>query len=276
MRVQARNFVMCLGLFVGVAAVRPQNDFFAFVPRSLELEMRFESLPGCDHCCGSCGVGESCQVFHVQSHTLLKPGAKNLTNILQIQVWAYYIYVCFGAALFRGRSKPELAHMASQVGVGDFAFAIKILSTRGANTRSDCRRYVLAGSGRDHAAGFQEGPRISADACFTDGALPMRVSRGTPAHVGNCWLNLTKRLLQVWCTAIPVYSCMPAGIEWAAEQGWTRSYSRVADVGLCWHLFYFAAFMASVEAGVYAMHRSLHDVRLYRSGHLDAGDCRVF
>ena len=39
---------------------------------------------------------------------------------------------------------------------------------------------------------------------------------------------------------------------------------RVADVGLGWHILYFAAFMASVEVGVYAMHRSLHDVRLYR------------
>ncbi len=33
------------------------------------------------------------------------------------QVWAYYIYICFGAALFSGRSRPQLAHMASQVGV---------------------------------------------------------------------------------------------------------------------------------------------------------------
>jgi lathosterol oxidase len=102
-------------------------------------------------------------------------------------VWAYYIYICFGAVLFRGRAKPELAHMASQVGV--------------------------------------------------------------------------------WCYAIPLYAVMPAGIEAAAEQGWTRAYSRVADVGLGWHVLYFAAFMASVEAGVYVMHRSLHDVRLYRSLH---------
>lgn len=118
------------------------------------------------------------------------------------------------------------------------------------------------------------------------------------------------KLLQVWCTAIPLYAVMPAAIEWAAEQGWTRAYSRfvvsrlvmsvlggsmrgrgsgctasghltntevahtlhvcvhsparVADVGIGWHILYFAAFMTSVEAGVYVMHRSLHDVRLYR------------
>ena len=33
-------------------------------------------------------------------------------------------------------------------------------------------------------------------------------------------------LLQVWCAAIPLYAVMPAGIEWAAEQGLTRAYSR--------------------------------------------------
>ena len=35
-------------------------------------------------------------------------------------------------------------------------------------------------------------------------------------------------------------------------------------MGLVRHVLYFATFMASVEAGVYAMHRSLHHVRLYR------------
>lgn len=102
-------------------------------------------------------------------------------------VWAWYIYVAFGATLFRGRGRPTFRAMASQVGV--------------------------------------------------------------------------------WCTAIPLYAVMPAAIEWAAEQGWTRAYSRVADVGIGRHILYFAAFMTSVEAGVYVMHRSLHDVRLYRSLH---------
>ena len=69
---------------------------------------------------------------------------------------------------------------------------------------------------------------------------------------------------QVWCTAIPLYSTMPALIECAAEAGWTWAYSRVADVGLGWHVLNFAAFMAAVEAGVYVMHWSLHHVRLYR------------
>ncbi len=70
--------------------------------------------------------------------------------------------------------------------------------------------------------------------------------------------------MQVWCTAIPLYAAMPAAVEAAAEAGWTQAYSRVADVGLAFHLACFAAFMAVVEAGVYAMHRLLHDVQLYR------------
>ncbi len=51
---QVRNYLMCLGLFVGVAAV-----------------------------------------------------------------WAYYIYVVWGAALFRGRGRPPVADMAAQVRVRD-------------------------------------------------------------------------------------------------------------------------------------------------------------
>jgi hypothetical protein len=44
-----------------------------------------------------------------------------------------------------------------------------------------------------------------------------------------CWSSTSWKwglLLQVWCTAIPLYAVMPASIEWAAEQGWTRAYSR--------------------------------------------------
>jgi lathosterol oxidase len=100
-------------------------------------------------------------------------------------------------------------------------------------------------------------------ACCIYGVAGAQLFRGR----GRPSLRAMARQVSVWCTAIPLYAVMPASIEWAAEQGWTRAYSRVADVGLGWHVLYFAAFMASVEAGVYAMHRSLHDVRLYRSLH---------
>lgn len=61
--------------------------------------------------------------------------------------------------------------------------------------------------------------------------------------------------------SIPIYSMLPAVQEWVIEKGWTRAYSRVADVGLGWHIAYFVAFMTSVEFGVYWMHRLLHDIR---------------
>ena len=69
------------------------------------------------------------------------------------------------------------------------------------------------------------------------------------------------RPVQVACMSIPVYAMLPAAEEWVMERGWTRAYTRVSDVGLGWHLAYFAAFMASVEFGVYWMHRLLHDVK---------------
>lgn len=61
--------------------------------------------------------------------------------------------------------------------------------------------------------------------------------------------------------SIPFYSMLPAVEEWIIERGWTKAYSRVADVGIIHHLAYFLAFMASVEFGVYWMHRLLHDIR---------------
>lgn len=69
-------------------------------------------------------------------------------------------------------------------------------------------------------------------------------------------------LPQVSCLSIPFYSMLPAVEEWIMERGWTRAYSRVADVGMLRHLAYFVAFMASVEFGVYWMHRLLHDIKI--------------
>lgn len=71
----------------------------------------------------------------------------------------------------------------------------------------------------------------------------------------------------VWLGAIPLYAVMPAGIEWAAEAGWTRAYSRVGDVGIVYHVAYFVLFMAAVEAGVWAIHRWLHTQAFYRALH---------
>ncbi len=68
--------------------------------------------------------------------------------------------------------------------------------------------------------------------------------------------------LQVSCLSIPLYSVLPALTEYAAEQGWTMAYPRVDNVGLPMYAVYFVLYMASVEFGVYWMHRGLHEVKL--------------
>lgn len=62
--------------------------------------------------------------------------------------------------------------------------------------------------------------------------------------------------------SMPLYAGLPALTEAVVEAGWSRVYSRVADVGVPRYLAYFAAYMACVEFFVYWMHRGLHDVKL--------------
>lgn len=67
--------------------------------------------------------------------------------------------------------------------------------------------------------------------------------------------------IKVSSLAMPIYSALPAFVEWVMEQGWTRVFSRVSDVGVGAYLGYFVLYMTSVEFGVYWMHRLLHDIR---------------
>ncbi|GIL64206.1 hypothetical protein Vafri_18180 [Volvox africanus] len=70
--------------------------------------------------------------------------------------------------------------------------------------------------------------------------------------------------------AIPLYSMLPTLTEYAAEKGWTRAYPRVENVGLPAYVLYFFLYMASVEFGVYWMHRGLHEIKwAYRLLHFD-------
>lgn len=69
-------------------------------------------------------------------------------------------------------------------------------------------------------------------------------------------------LMQVSFWSMPLYSVLPAVTEYAVEQGWTRAYTRISDVGLGWYLAYFVMYMTCVEFFVYWMHRGLHDVKI--------------
>lgn len=61
---------------------------------------------------------------------------------------------------------------------------------------------------------------------------------------------------------MPLYSVLPAVTEYAVEQGWTKSYTRISDVGVGRYLAYFVIYMACVEYFVYWMHRGLHDIKI--------------
>lgn len=68
--------------------------------------------------------------------------------------------------------------------------------------------------------------------------------------------------IKVSMLSMPMYSMLPAIAEHCVEQGWTRAYSRVSDIGVGWYLAYFVLYMTCVEYFVYWMHRGLHDVKI--------------
>lgn len=84
------------------------------------------------------------------------------------------------------------------------------------------------------------------DQLFTKGTIPSR--------------QAVLEQIKVSVKALPMYSALPAFNEMLAEQGWTRAYARLSDVGLGAYVGYMAVYMLLVEFGVYWMHRSLHEL----------------
>lgn len=68
--------------------------------------------------------------------------------------------------------------------------------------------------------------------------------------------------MQVAVLSIPLYAVLPALTEWVVENGYTRTYSRISDVGVLRYWAFFALYMVSVEFCVYWQHRGLHDITL--------------
>lgn len=68
--------------------------------------------------------------------------------------------------------------------------------------------------------------------------------------------------VKVSLAALPLYSLLPALCEHIVERGWTLAYVRLEEYGWPTYLFYFFAYMAFVEFGVYWNHRLLHDLRI--------------
>lgn len=77
-------------------------------------------------------------------------------------------------------------------------------------------------------------------------------------------------LLQIFVAmkAMPWYCALPAISEYMVENGWTRCFSRISDVGLPAYLIYLVINLVVVEFGIYWMHRELHDIKpLYKYLH---------
>jgi Delta7-sterol 5-desaturase len=67
-----------------------------------------------------------------------------------------------------------------------------------------------------------------------------------------------------------VYVMLPVVDEFLIEQGWTRAYYTIAEIGGgYWYAFYTALYFCLVEIGIYWMHRTLHTNKLlYKHIHL--------
>ncbi|KAK6923539.1 Fatty acid hydroxylase [Dillenia turbinata] len=68
--------------------------------------------------------------------------------------------------------------------------------------------------------------------------------------------------------AMPWYSALPTLSEYMVENGWTRCFSRICEVGWPAYIIYTMIYLAIVEFGIYWMHRELHDIKpLYKYLH---------
>lgn len=68
--------------------------------------------------------------------------------------------------------------------------------------------------------------------------------------------------------AMPWYTALPTLSEYMVENGWTRCYSSISDVGWPAYFVNLAVYLVFVEFGIYWMHRELHDIKpLYKYLH---------
>lgn len=77
-------------------------------------------------------------------------------------------------------------------------------------------------------------------------------------------------LLQIYVAmkAMPWYCSLPTISEYMVENGWTKCYARVSDIGWIAYLVYLVIYLVLVEFGIYWMHRELHDIKfLYKHLH---------
>jgi len=68
--------------------------------------------------------------------------------------------------------------------------------------------------------------------------------------------------IKVSMGAIPLYTMLPPFAEYFIKNGYTLTYGKVESIGWGMYFVNFVLYMASVEFGVYWMHRSLHELKL--------------
>ncbi|KAK7381066.1 hypothetical protein VNO78_33590 [Psophocarpus tetragonolobus] len=74
--------------------------------------------------------------------------------------------------------------------------------------------------------------------------------------------------IHVAMKAMPWYTLLPTVSEYLVENGWTKCYPRLDNVGWFSYLVYLAIYLIVVEFGIYWMHRELHDIKpLYKHLH---------
>nr|XP_043639096.1 delta(7)-sterol-C5(6)-desaturase-like [Erigeron canadensis] len=77
-------------------------------------------------------------------------------------------------------------------------------------------------------------------------------------------------LLQIYVVmkAMPIYVALPTVSEYMIENGWTRCFSRISDVGWLSYAVNLSVYLVVVEFGNYWIHRELHDIKpLYKYIH---------
>ncbi|KAI9379579.1 hypothetical protein POPTR_017G116600v4 [Populus trichocarpa] len=77
-------------------------------------------------------------------------------------------------------------------------------------------------------------------------------------------------LLQIYVAmkAMPWYTLLPTVSEYMIENGWTKCFFSISEVGWFAYITYLAMYLVIVEFGIYWMHRELHDIkRLYKHLH---------
>lgn len=68
--------------------------------------------------------------------------------------------------------------------------------------------------------------------------------------------------------AMPWYTALPTLSEYMIENGWTKCYSSISDVGWPAYFVNLAIYLVFVEFGIYWMHRELHEIKpLYKYLH---------